>query len=208
MGGIEGILDDFTELKSALTRAKDAGAIVCVASGQGDLSELWPGKFGREDLCITCGPSTQGLEPWTLSTPPDQSPTQKLMTPTWKSFGEGYVTICAPGFNMPKTYWRVENGEYAPSVGQSEGSSYSTAFVAGIACLWYTRHAQALRNLPNKGEIVAIFRRALQGTCLAFKGDYSKLSRMYSRGIVEPSLLLTEPDLKRYVQDAKNLQVL
>lgn len=160
-------------LKEALIYAHDQGVIVCCAAGQLVPFQIWPAAFSLQELCICCGASTPEQRPWGQV--------------WWKSYQDGYVTIAAPGRTMPKAYWTSSNLQ--PAVKESEGSSYSTAFVASIAACWYIKNEEFLSNLASR-EIVPLFKRMLQGTCRPWADQRGYSLEKIGPGIIDPNALL------------------
>lgn len=173
-----------TLLRTALEAARDKGVILCCASGQGVPFMMYPGMFSLEDLCITCGPSTRDKDPWVGS----------AMAPSWEKFDKGYVTICAPGVNMPKAYWR-DIGDlkaiYRPGLMESEGSSYSTAFVASIAALWLAKHDETIELMEANSRtamlVPKIFKQVVQDTATSFS---RRQGPEFGPGIINPHKVL------------------
>jgi hypothetical protein len=180
-------------LRGAFEAARNAGVILCCASGQGVPKMMYPAKLALEDLCISCGPSTQKGVPWTNAKQAQDSNEVVSPSPIWSQFEANYITICAPGTKMPKAYWKKTGrfvAYYKAGLMKSEGSSYSTAFVAAIAALWY---GQLERNLELRAtyqshEIMSVFKRFLQETATSWK-DNSPLNP-YGPGIINPARLL------------------
>ncbi|MBR9829641.1 MAG: hypothetical protein GYB41_13530 [Oceanospirillales bacterium] len=127
--------------------------------------------YSLKGWVIACGPSKAG------NTPSAQS--------IWVVFPNGYVTIGAPGENMPQATW--EEGICAtekPKLGSSEGSSYSAAFTSSVAALWWARNYDALSKMDPR-DIVPLFRHTIQNTCTPWNGHYDKAK--FSPGIVNPN---------------------
>ena len=175
-------------LRPAFERARNKGVILCCASGQGIPYMMYPGQFSLEGLCITCGPSTK-----------DQIPHNAGMSPFWSTFKDGYVTICAPGAQMPKACW-VNTGNlikpnYSAGMMESEGSSYSTAFVASIAALWLAQHETAIDELKRLSpeKVMDLFKLTIQQTATPFAGLPKGIAReLFGPGIINPHRLLAD----------------
>jgi hypothetical protein len=190
------------KLKNAFEEAQNSGVILCCASGQGVPKMMYPAKLALEDLCISCGPSTQKGIPWTEAKQAQDSNEVVSPSPMWSQFEANYITICAPGTKMPKAYWKKTGfilTHYKADLMKSEGSSYSTAFVAAIAALWYgqlelKREANKKHQIEFEGvtykthQIVSVFKRFLQETAIPWK-DNSPLNP-YGPGIINPARLL------------------
>jgi hypothetical protein len=177
--GSEGFKDG--DLERAVRRAHDNGVILCAASGQYLPLMLWPASFALKahgELCICCGPSTPEKTPWKLA--------------NWWSWADDYVTIAAPGNHMPKATWQSGAPDtYAPEkaiITQSEGSSYSTAYTAAVAALWYSKYWNDLQNV-KKSEVVGLFRSLLVKTC----DPWAERGLNIGPGILNPARLLRQP---------------
>jgi hypothetical protein len=177
--GSEGLKD--SNLEKAVRRAYDNGVILCAASGQIVPFMLWPASFALKtygELCICCGPSTPEKTPWKLA--------------NWWSWADDYVTIAAPANHMPKATWQSgAPATYAPEkaiLTQSEGSSYSTAYTAAAAALWYSKYWNDLQKV-KKSEIVGLFRSLLVKTC----DPWAERGLNIGPGILNPARLLRQP---------------
>lgn len=164
---------------SALTKAVEnaykKGIIICAAAGQIAPGMIWPGVYSLKGWVIACGPSKAGNIPSAQS--------------IWVVFPNGYVTIAAPGENMPQAAW--DDGICAnnkPELGTSEGSSYSAAFTSSVAALWWARNYDTLTKM-NPRDIVPLFRHTIQNTCTHWNGNYDKAK--FSPGIVNPNKAIT-----------------
>jgi hypothetical protein len=172
----------FQRVREALTRAREQGIIVCCAAGQYVPFQVYPAVMGLDGLCISCGGSTPDDLAWSGC--------------FWPFFSHQYVTIAAPANYMPKAGWR--NGDCsnpdAAEITQSEGTSYSTAFVAGAAALWRAMNREAIATFPKR-EIPGLFERSLRQTARAwssFPWGYSPEKAFYQLGpgIADPNALL------------------
>jgi subtilisin family serine protease len=141
-------------LKAALQRAHARGVIVCCAAGQLVPGMVWPAAFSRPsegELVICCGVSR-----------PDHMPDPMS---AWIAFPKDYVTIAAPGVDMPRAYWREDVCSLnQPAVITSEGTSYSTAYSASVAALWWARNWDKLSKM-DPAKVVPLFRSKIQGSC-------------------------------------------
>ncbi|UOB18329.1 S8/S53 family peptidase [Abyssalbus ytuae] len=170
--GAEGFED--RKLRLAMEYAVNNGVIICCAAGQLVPFQIYPAAFSHENLCICCAASTAQNEPWKST--------------WWNSFQNGYVTIAAPGTSMPKIYWEdIDN----PSVKKSEGSSYSTAYTASVAALWYLKNYKSLSKRAGN-EIVRIFKTRIQYTRIPWEDN-----RGYSRNKIGPGILNPKGVLKK-----------
>lgn len=162
-------------LTESVENAYKKGVIICAAAGQFAPGMIWPGVYALKGWVIACGPSKAG------NTPSAQS--------IWIAFQNGYVTVAAPGENMPQAAW--DGGLCAsnkPVLGTSEGSSYSAAFTSAVAALWWARNYDALSTMDPR-EIVPLFRHTIQKTCTPWNGNYDVAK--FSPGIVNPSKAIT-----------------
>jgi hypothetical protein len=154
-----------------MERAYKNGVIVCCASGQFLPGMAWPGIYSLKGWSICCGPSNQANGPSPQS--------------VWPLFGNGYVTIAAPGEYMPQAAWKdgvCATGQ--PELGISEGSSYSAAFTSSVAALWWASNYEKLLTMEPR-DIVPVFRNTLVKTCIPW--NYPK---NYGPGIVNPNGVL------------------
>lgn len=162
-------------LTKAVENAFKKGVIICAAAGQIAPGMIWPGVYSLKGWLIACGPSKSGNVPSAQS--------------IWPFFQNGYVTIAAPGENMPQAGWK--NGICASDeaeLGTSEGSSYSTAYTASVAALWWAHNYDALSKMDPR-QIVPLFRNTLQKTCTPWNGNYG--TSKFGPGIVNPNKAIT-----------------
>lgn len=162
-------------LTKSVENAYKKGVIICAAAGQVAPGMIWPGVYALKGWVVACGPSKAG------NTPSAQS--------IWIAFQNGYVTIAAPGENMPQAAW-LEGicATSKPVLGISEGSSYSAAFTSAVAALWWARNYDEL-STKDPREIVPLFRHTIQTTCTPWAGSYD--TAKFSPGIVNPSKAIT-----------------
>ncbi|MEM5522015.1 S8 family serine peptidase [Sulfitobacter sp. AS59] len=158
-------------LTKAVENAFKKGVIICAAAGQIAPGMIWPGVYSLKGWLIACGPSKA-----------DNLPSAQSI---WPGFQDGYVTIAAPGENMPRTGWKDDRcATNIPELGVSEGSSYSTAYTASVAALWWAYNYDALSNMDPR-QIVPLFRNTLQKTCTPWNGKYN--TSKFGPGIVDPN---------------------
>ncbi|WP_049721738.1 S8 family serine peptidase [Gilvimarinus polysaccharolyticus] len=160
-----------TALTRAVENAYKKGVIICAAAGQIAPGMIWPGVYSLKGWLVACGPSNASNAPSAQS--------------IWVAFPNGYVTIGAPGENMPQAGWK--GGICAsdePQLARGDGSSYSAAFTSSIAALWWARNYDALSKM-NPRDIVPLFRHTIQNTCTPWNGNYYKAK--FSPGILNPN---------------------
>lgn len=157
-----------TVLTKAVERAYKSGVIICCAAGQITPGMIWPAVYALKGWVICCGPSRAGGD---ISH-------QSL----WLSWADGYVSIGAPGENMPQASWKDGICYSAvPELGASEGSSYSAAFTSSVAALWWAMNYDQLSGMSPQ-DIVPTFRNTIQTTCTPWNG-------LYPAGKVGPGIL-------------------
>lgn len=160
-------------LKQAIERAYKNGVIVCCASSTIKAGMTWPAIYAMKGWSICCAPSTDNNKP-----SPDC---------VWPMFENGYVTIAAPGENMPEASWvgGVCSSRIS-EVGLSGGSSYSTTFTSALAALWWALNYDTLSK-ADPGDIVPLFRNTIVKACNRWNGDYPK---NYGPGVLNPDEVL------------------
>ncbi|MCB9959834.1 MAG: S8/S53 family peptidase [Rhodospirillaceae bacterium] len=116
---------------AAVDEAYEAGMIIVAAAGNVTSEVTYPGRHLRT---ITAGGSTRNKRPWAGG-----------------SRGR-FVDICAPADEIYRADWeKASDGTYGAVYGQSgDGTSYATAHVSGIACLWLARWGD--RIVANYGK--------------------------------------------------------
>jgi Subtilase family len=162
-------------LTKAVERACKSGVIICCASGQITLGMIWPAVYALKGWVICCGPSKEDGDVSHQS--------------TWLTFADGYVSIGAPGENMPQAAWK-DGVCYTnvPELGASEGSSYSAAFTSSVAALWWAMNHDTLSKMDLQ-DIVPTFRNTIQKTC-------TKWNRLYPAAKVGPGILNPDKAIK------------
>ena len=158
-------------LTKSVENAYSKGVIVCAAAGQIAPGMIWPAVYALKGWVVACGPSKAGNAPSAQS--------------LWVAFQNGYVTIAAPGENMPQAAW--DGGVCAtnvPVLGSSEGSSYAAAFTSSVAALWWARNYDEL-SMKDPRDIVPLFRHTIQSTCRPWDQRYDPAK--FSPGIVNPN---------------------
>lgn len=168
-------------LAKAVENAYKSGVIICVAAGQIAAGMIWPAVYSLKGWLITCGPSKAGHEASAMS--------------AWHLFHNGYITIAAPGVNMPKVGWEDDSCiNNKPELDSSEGSSYSAAFTSSIAALWWARNHDTLSKMELR-DIVPLFRNTIQSTCTLWQNDSVILPdpdvESFGPGIVNPNKAIT-----------------
>ena len=98
---------------------------------------------------------------------------------------------------MPKAYWANTgnwfNPDYSAGLMESEGSSYSTAFVASIAALWLAQHETAIDELKRTSpeKVMDLFKVTIQQTATPFAGlPKGIIKGIFGPGIINPQRLL------------------
>jgi len=161
-------------LTKAVENAYKKGVIICAAAGQIAPGMIWPGVYSLKGWVIACGPSKTGR----------LASAQSI----WHAFHDGYVTVAAPGENIPKANWEKDTcTDNKPELVTSEGSSYSTAFTSSVAALWWARNHQTLSRMDPR-EIVPLFRHTIQKTCSPWNENYDKTK--FGPGILNPNRVI------------------
>ena len=152
----------------AVQSAVDRGIIVVAAAGNVWPFVVYPAKF---DQVIAVAASNCTRDVWNQS-----------------ARGRS-VDIAAPG----ESVWRAKSSKRAAtafSSARSNGTSYSTAIVAGACALWLAYHGRAsLQAKYGKENLSAAFRYVLRKTA-ARPGDWP--TDRYGRGIIDVESLLKE----------------
>lgn len=156
-------------LEEALDRALDAGVIAVAAAGNYWPFVVYPARYEQTVGCAACS---------------------CLPGPWSSSASGGDVDITAPG----ESVWRAKS---TPSdltgVDRSNGTSYATAHVAGVAALWLAHHQRA--NLVMKygaAGVPAVFKELLATVTHAnTPSDWDRSN--YGAGIIDAAAMLAEP---------------
>ena len=155
-------------LQIAVQSAVGRGIIVIAAAGNVWPFVVYPAKF---DPVLAVAASNCVRKPW------------------GQSAGGRSVDIAAPG----ESVWRAKASKRAAtafSSARSNGTSYSTAIVAGACALWLGYHGRTkLQQKYGKENLSAAFRYLLRQTA-AKPGGWQ--ADRYGRGIINVEGLLTE----------------
>lgn len=159
LGGLE-----HRGLENAIHRAAESGVIVCAAAGN---------KVGFV-VCPACYDDTIAVAG------------SRVDRGAWKGSCRGdTVDISAPA----ESVWRATlSDEGDRVVARSNGTSYATALVAGIAALWLSYHRDNLAS-RDPSEIPRLFRHQLKSTA----STQHKLPSGFGAGIVDAAALLAQP---------------
>lgn len=151
-------------LEKAIHRAAEAGVIVCAAAGNKVGFVVWPA--GYDDTIAVAG--------------------SRVGRGAWKGSCQGdAVDVTAPA----ESVWRAtltEKGD--PCVARSNGTSYATALIAGIAALWLSHHRDQLVS-RDPAEIPRLFRHLLKKTA----STQHNLPDGFGAGIVDAAALIGQP---------------
>jgi len=159
LGGLE-----HRGLEKAIHRAAEAGVIICAAAGNKVGSVVWPARY--DDTIAVAG--------------------SRVDRSAWEGSCRGdAVDITAPA----ESVWRATlSNEGERVVARSNGTSYATALVAGIAALWLSHHRDSLAS-REPSEIPRLFRQQLKSTA----STQHKLPVGFGAGIVDAAALLGQP---------------
>ena len=156
-------------LEEALDRALDAGVIAVAAAGNQWPFVVYPARYEQTVGCAACN----------------------CLPAPWAGSASGSdVDITAPG----ESVWRAKSTATSlAGVDRSDGTSYATAHVAGIAALWLAHHGRA--NLVMKygaAGVPAVFKELLATVTHANTPANWDRSN-YGAGIVDAAAMLAAP---------------
>jgi len=185
---------------AAVDAAYEAGVIIVAAAGNVTSEVTYPGRHARTITCGGVGPSRQ---PWSGGARGPRvdvcGPADKIWRASWaKDKPKANATNAKKKTNKPtrKPAWTPV---YA---GNGDGTSYATAHISGLACLWTALHQRDLAAYPHRWQIVEAFRQTL-GDSSRQPDDWDE--RLFGRGIVDAERLLKAPlpapDTLRYEED-------
>ena len=156
----------------AIDEAYDKGAIVVAAAGNMTSEVTYPGKHKRT---ITAGGSTAGKRPWTGGS---RGPR---------------VDVCAPADEVYRANWKKgATGAFEPVYAKrGSGTSFATAHVSGVACLWLARWGAALNIYQDAPwQRVEAFRHVIERTAVVPPGwDTTQ----FGAGIIDAEAVLRAP---------------
>ncbi|RKG71075.1 peptidase S8 and S53, subtilisin, kexin, sedolisin [Corallococcus sp. CA054B] len=124
---------------------------------------VWPGAYDEVVAMAACNASAQ---PWAFS-----------------AWGKA-VDATGPGEDV----WVAQPGD---KVGQSSGTSYATATVAGIAALWLAHHGRdnLLAKYQGGPTLAQVFRHVLRATC----DSWPQSQLAWGAGLVNAKACLEAP---------------
>lgn len=156
----------------AVDEAYEAGMIIVAAAGNVTSEVTYPGRHLRT---ITAGGSTRTKRPWAGG-----------------SQGR-FVDICAPADEIYRADWKTgPDGTFRAVYGQSgDGTSYATAHISGIACLWLARWGHRIaEEYENTWRRIEAFRWIVTKTATRPPGWDPKT---HGAGIVNAEAVLEHP---------------
>jgi serine protease len=190
-----GLKSNFCHLESALKEARRRGIIVCAAAGQ--LSNRW--MHGNDK-----GPKYPGSSYHTICVAGCYRNGSKPQ--------EGYygrmVNITAPGWDMTVARTKKPNlvgwTEYFIDKGR-DGTSYSTALVAGACALWLAHHNRALLiKKYGRPLLFDVFRYCLEESCHKppnWDSNNRGKGILNAEALLQESLLPEVPQAEQYAKD-------
>ncbi len=154
----------------ALTKAYEAGVIVCAAAG----SHFLPlrrsfSRIATSPMAIGVGCAMHDDTPWYFT---HASPS---------------LDILAPAYDIvsPYTYHNVVTGGSSYGFFVSEGSSYATPLTAAAAALWVEHHGDALDRYSDRWMRVEAFKYCLQHSARAVRGVPDDQLHLYGAGVID-----------------------
>ncbi|MCA8909123.1 MAG: S8 family serine peptidase [Rhodospirillaceae bacterium] len=161
-------------LGRAVDRAYEAGVIIVAAAGNVVDRVTAPGRYDRT---ITAGGSTRAKRPWAGA-----------------SRGPA-VDVCAPADEIFRADWElIGHGQLRETYDDiGDGTSYATAHISGIACLWRAHWGARIEATYREGwQRVEAFRHL--ATATATKPPYwAGGGRDYGAGIIDALKVVTSP---------------
>lgn len=155
---------------TALTKAYEAGVIVCAAAG----SHFLPlrrsfSRIATSPMAIGVGCAMHDDTPWHFT------------------HASKHLDILAPAYDMvsPYTYHNVVTGGEAYGWFVSEGSSYATPLVAAAAALWCEHHGDNLDRYSEKWMRVEAFKYCLQHSARPVQGIPDDELHLYGAGVID-----------------------
>ncbi len=131
----------FFGLRAAIQRAVDEGVIVMAAAGNNVRIVVAPASY---ENCLAVA-----------ATGPDDQP--------WRESSRGRaVDISAPGWGVHVAGYIWERGAPVAVVGQSSGTSYAVAHLAGVAALWCAHHGPGELRRRYGARVQAVFLHQLR----------------------------------------------
>ena len=155
-------------LHQAIREAVDKNVIVIAASGNYVKLVVWPAAY--PEVIAVAGCDAQRKPWWGACTGPQVAVTG----PAARVWVSGFTAAGLPG------------------AGQSDGTSFATAMLAGIAALWLAHHGRdyLLHRYAGHATLSAVFRHVVQTTCDDFAGDRPS---GYGAGIYNARRILATP---------------
>ena len=156
-------------LEEALDRALDAGVIAVAAAGNQWPFVVYPARYEQTVGCAACS----------------------CLPAPWAGSASGSdVDITAPG----ESVWRAKSTATSlTGVDRSDGTSYATAHVAGVAALWLAHHGRASLVMKyGAAGVPAVFKELL--ATVAHANTPANWDRSnYGAGIVDAAAMLAAP---------------
>jgi subtilisin family serine protease len=164
---------------AALRRAVQANIIVVAAAGNCVGEVVWPARYAE---AIAIGGINAALKPWRGS-----------------SHGPA-VAICGPAEFVLRANGR-DTAQPPAAVGSSQGTSFATALIAGVAALWLAYHGRdtLIARLPPGRSLQEMFRRLVAASASVPPGHDTE---EYGAGIVDARALLERDPATAFAAEA------